>query len=158
MSMRMIESKEAFAAVKDVETREVQKTLLAEQAAATQPKFKWVPQQSRIKIELMPEKLSSILAATEMKEPYLRAKILALGAYVGYEDIVVEVVDASSKGSGDDGNAAMTMAKRKKLSDYKVGDIVICLSTQIIKYKGADGVEHIFLKNESFIVAKQEPV
>lgn len=155
----MMRSTEAFIVPKDVEAREAQKTELAQELAAKKSQYTWAPQQSRIKIELMPEKLSSILVGTEMTEQYLRAKILALGPYVGYEDIVVEVLDASSLGTGDSGaTTALVAAKRKKLTEYKIGDVVICLKSQVIRYKGADGVEHVFLKNESFIVAKQEPV
>lgn len=150
-------SRETFTIPKDVDKRKVQKTELEKTA---EPTFKWVPQQSRIRIELLPEELSSIIKVVREGEVYVPARILELGPYVGYEDVVVEVIDADAAGALENRGIrhAVQVVKRKKLVNYKVGDIVLVNKSQVIRYTGADGIEHIFLKNESYICARQEPL
>lgn len=88
-------------------------------------KIDWKPTFSRIKILPDPEQISAIIdTAPGHRETLTRGTIVGVGPEAGYRDGV-------------------------EIERFYVGQRVLFLSSHIMRYRGADGVEHCFLKENA---------
>jgi co-chaperonin GroES (HSP10) len=91
----------------------------------------WQPVYARIKIQPDEETLSGRII-TLQKETFVRGTIISVGPGVGFRDA-------------------------KKEHDFYPGRRVIYNKSHELKYTGADGVEHVFLKDDEESIVAVEP-
>ena len=91
--------------------------------ADTERSINWKPTFSRVKIKPDPEALSAIIAV-DTRDPIVRGTIVEIGPDCGYRE----------------GN---------QIEKFYPGQKVLYMKSHVMTYKGADGVVHHFLKENS---------
>jgi hypothetical protein len=104
------------------------------------PKGTWKPFSSRIKLEVIQDSLSSIIDTSgTVRDPYVVARVLDWGPLCGYDRII-------------ENGTVVSLQVHK----FEIGDIVLTTRSNLQFYKDPEGKDHVFLHDESKIIARLE--